>query len=909
MSSEHCPFIVRVAGLPSSVLRDFADSLCVEQLASIRDLEKQVAELRQVTVDWLYDQLTSLDPLVRRDALALKRDCFNGRDIDRHRRRKHWTHFVELPGGEVLSRLMGLEDELKAARKQFHEFYRSQLATERRSLLRHAAHPGFQRGLALSSPSLVRGLDRLARKPVDAYGRREKKAERSILRYLSRAAAKLSPYSTLTKLGLGMAPSEGSPGNARFVGESWQESSLVRSKRYLIDQCAELLLRHPAVKGHVSIIVNQTLETLENGRFRFLRPAALKLDAESQQLETLPPSQVTLKLSGALVDWLRQALDQPVNYTECVDAMVREFNAQHDEDLKSTLIDHLEKFLDIGVFVQRYPWPSYEPHLEKRLLDFLEGLPDRSLLQRPISVLRKLVDLELGFATADDPSAALSAIESSIPELFEAVKATAELGASVQLEWQDSHNIYEDVFVTARDTDHGEIAQLPQPKAREILRAGDLIWRLGFLFEKKHELLFALDELMRSRWPERTTVPFLELFNEAKTLWNQYLSHLASKDTSAFDPYALPAIDALEQLRQRIRQGVDELETPADIGLTLPMDQLEELLQKVPERFQPPVGPCLFTQATDSSGDQWVAHRIFEGNGRFSSRFTPLMSGEMLEGYLDRFIERSDIEDGLGPGEMVDPIFTRGNTVNLHWPQTRRVLETPGEHSDLPAARRLTLQDLKVRRGEERGVLTLEDSADRRVIPCYLSNLHNAFIPPLIKFLNLFGTVTRGGFGPRNIAASIDGAEILQRISIGPLIVRRQRWYIERENVPDLTELSAAEAFMALDKWRCRLQLPHRVYLIERVSARFMLEDTWKPQLLDFRSPSFVAIFQAALAAAPADQRVVLAEALPDPDDFPIDGEGEPRGLELMLEALAFEERADGRAPSPSMPQGAHVDC
>ncbi|MEM6453513.1 MAG: lantibiotic dehydratase [Acidobacteriota bacterium] len=899
MSHEPCPFIVRVAGLPASVLQDFADPACIDQLARIRALEADSAVRRQAVVDWLFGQLPSLDPDVRRDALALKRDCFNGRSIDRHRRRRHWPRFTQLPGGEVLSQLGDHEDALAAARERFDARYTSQLEAERRSLIQHMDHPEFRRGLALSSPLLIRQLARLARKPVDAYGRRERKAERSALRYLSRAAAKLSPYSTLTKLGLGMAPPEGPSPNAQFVGAAWQERSLMRAKRYLIDQCTELLLRHPAVRGQVSIVVNETLEDLGDGRFRFLRPFSMKLDAEAQQLRTVQPSQVTVKLNGALIDWLRQTLDAPMNHAQCVDALIEAFDAADDPELEKVLRAHLEKFLDIGFLVQRYPWSSYEPHLEQRLLAFLENLPERAQLAQPIAVLRRLVDLERGFAAADDPSAALAAIEAAIPELFDAVKAVIDLEASVRLERHESHNIYEDIFVTAGDTPNGEIAQLSHSRAKEILQAGDLMWQLGFLFEKKHDFIFALDELMRSRWPERETIPFLALFTEAKALWSAYLTHLAEMRTEAFNPYGLPVVEALEQHRERVRLGIDQLETPADVGLALPMDGLTALLDEVPARYRPPVGPCLFVQATDRSGEQWMAHRMFEGSGRFSSRFTPLMTGDVLDGYIDRFLARSQVEDGLGTGELVDTIFTRGNTVNLHWPQTPRILETPGEYTTLPAERRLAVRDLSIRRGQARGALTIEDRDGKRVIPCYLSNLHNAFIPSLLKFLDVFGTVARGGFGPRNMSAEVDGAYVLPRMTIGPLVVRRQHWYVQPENVPDLTACEGAEAFAQLDDWRRRLGLPDRVYLIEKVANKSMAGDVFKPQLLDFRSPSFMAIFQTALAAA-AGRQVVLVEALPDPDDFPIDGSGEPRGLELMLEALAFENATTETSPSPS---------
>src|SRR4029077_4252354 len=83
------------------------------------------------------------------------------------------------------------------------DLYRCALRQERASLVQFLGNRAFVRGVALSSPDIAQHLDRLTGREPDGFGRREKNLCLTLLRYASRAALKLSPFSTLTRTGLG----------------------------------------------------------------------------------------------------------------------------------------------------------------------------------------------------------------------------------------------------------------------------------------------------------------------------------------------------------------------------------------------------------------------------------------------------------------------------------------------------------------------------------------------------------------------------------------------------------------------------------------------------------------------------------------------------------------------------------
>ena len=877
------PVIIRVAGLPASTVAALRGDRAIAAIARLDALDAQLAALRDETAARVFAVLTDADPDVRRHLLELKRDCFNGRPLRKHRQGAQWPALRTWLGGDLGDRLAAVEDDLAAARDRFRADYaadRDRARDQLRVLTRHAE---LIRGITLASPRLARHLDRLHACDVDRYQRREHKVAHSLLRYVTRTAVKLSPYSTLTKVGIGVIGGGGGGPAVRFLDGEWRERSLVRVKRYLLDQCCRLLFHHPAVRDQLALSLNDTVEEIGEAQFRFLRPMVLELDQDTGDLRHAQPSIVQVRLRGPLIVWLQRALaGAGMPYAAARQAAAERFEAGPDE-IEATLV----QLLNIGFLRLTPPWASHDSHLEPRLLRFVRELGTGTGLDPVIAVLEQLVTVEDEFPRAADPLRAVGELDRAMSQLFERIKAAICPDSQLRFE-KAEHNYYEDVLVYAPDrAPMREVLRMDRATADELVRTGELLWRLTNLYEPRHEFLHAMYRFATERWPARERIPFLELFAAIQPLWEQYLAYLTTPDhrEQPFDPFALPEVAELHRLRLELRRAFHPLYVDAARGVQIPVDGLRALVARIPERYRPLVPVCLFVQPVTTDGETWVVNRFFESTGRYTSRYTAVLDPGMRAAHVDHF-ERCGrlIVDGE-PTELLDMLFTRGNTVNLHWPQTPKLLEVPGEHTDLPDARRRRLRDLVVTIDRERHRLALRDVHGQRYLPCFLGPVQQEFLPSLLKLLDVFGAMPRAGVKFPRSPRIHDGVEIFPRLSLGRLLILRQRWVIPHGRIPTWSPLDH-EAFLAVQRWRRSLEIPDQCFLIEEVTADYTTQVVYKPQYIDFTSPELVSLFLASVATA--RQPITLEEAAPTPDMFPQTEHGERRGLEIILEGIAL---------------------
>ena len=131
-----------------------------------------------------------------------------------------------------------------------------------------------------------------------------------------------------------------------------------------------------------------------------------------------------------------------------------------------------------------------------------------------------------------------------------------------------------------------------------------------------------------------------------------------------------------------------------------------------------------------------------------------------------------------------------------------------------------------------------------------------------------------------------EGVEIVRRHSVGGIVYQRRTWILEVSKFQaDIAGLSAARAFVAVDRWRLQHGLPDQVYLAEPVVGSGNSAYS-KPQYIDFTSGLFVELFGAILNRG--SRRIRLSEALPSPREIPRQGHGERLAVEIQLESCGF---------------------
>jgi hypothetical protein len=884
------PIIVRIAGLSGSALHPFSSPGCLRHLAAEEDLEGELVAARKRLADRIAETLSGFAPEMRRFLLQVRRDGFNGRSLCKYKDRPEWTTLLRLSDG-LAKRILDLEEKTAEARQTFALVYEGELERERRHLFGTLQDRGFLRGMALGSPELVTAARELAKyRESIIFSRKERKLEQTLLRFVTRSAAKLSPYSTLTAVALGTVRPEPELGGPafQFVDGALREISLVRVNRALVDQYVMLLLTHPALREGCRVASNDTLREVEPGCWRFLRNGHWSFEAEERRFRFVQAAHVQVRLSGPLLASVREALAGGLLRYDALLVEIARRLGEGDPEFREHLAAGLDRLIDVGLLDLIPPWPSHEIWLENRLLEVFRTLQGNPALAGAAVTLERLVDLEQSYSATSTPELSVAALREAVDDFASEVdrisgrEETSKRGTG----------LYEDVVLVPAggQPGDGEVLRVSARRVEELAADADLVWRYAHLYNHRHDLTHTLAAFWADRWPERREMAFLDFFQEVSPQWTDYLRFDLTEryaNLSSFNPFALPSIDRLNELRRALMEKAQALMRPSPCGLELPRQDLAALLEEIPTRYRPPLGACLFVQPADPEGNWWVLNRLFEGSGRYVSRYGALLEEPSRHRFTQHFTNRSTVEIDGEEADLLDLLFTSGSMVNLRVPQTARVLEMPGERVDLPEERRVRLSELRVHADLATESFWLTDGRGRRLLAVHMSSLNNVFLPVIIRLLSLFGPFETRQVFPRSPLTVLGETAFSERLVCGRLIIRRKRWEIALRHLPDgMLSASGADAFESVQRWRRAAGLPAHVFLFEQMHRGENKVQSYKPQYIDFSSPSLVSLFLSI--ARKSAEVLFFDEPLPHFSEFPLDNSGDPRAFELQIDSLAL---------------------
>jgi Lantibiotic dehydratase, N terminus len=881
------PLVVRIGGLPANVLAPPGGDRCLRLAAHLQALEEEVRTHRQALVDALHQAVHEAPAAQRRILLELKRDSFNGRSLRRHRAAPGWDQLVERVGPALVV-VLSLEEQLAEQAAAFERAWQEQWTAEGEGLALLAADRGFLRGVALSSPVVAESLERLAEPSSGA--RRRRRLDLALLRYASRAAVKLSPFSSLTKVGLGAIVDTGETLDFQLVeGGAWRERSCSRLQRFLADQFLDVLARCRPFRESLPVVLNSSLEACAKDRYRFVRPGSWSPDPSGERLSYNQPALVQATLRGPVIDWIVQrtaGAGEP--YGRLVAELASAFPAEDAAGLRGTV----DRLVDLGVLCFVWPFTASDIQWEVALLAHLEALArpgGHEELGALDGALRQILDLLDAYASAGSPAQSVVEIRRKVREALGKLALLGGLDPRIAAFESKERFFYEDVFL-ASDRPPGAIVRLARSRAAGIAGTLQPLVDLSTLYSGRRELLSTLAAFAAERWPGRTEIGFLELFEAAFPLFREYLrlrnevrSH-AVRRPAVFNPLELPAIESIRKSRELVADRLDGCLTPAGDSCDewqVDAGSLQALLADLPGACTPARDFCAFIQPLD--GRRWVLNSLAEGLGRMSSRYTSAMDEDMRRFFASSFVHGSVAATEEGRVELVDLFCPVGNTANVHAPHTRRVFELPGHPPGLPAGRCLLLGRLTVRLRGAQELPELVDDEGTRILPVHLGALVYRLLPTLLKFLVQFGPGEISKFAPfKRRWRRDEDVRAAGRQWIGDLILRRKAWLVAPESLRvGLRGSAPAAAFAALNRWRLARGIPERIFLTEQLD-----DGLRKPQYIDFTSCRFVELFRSILDEAAGEIEIV--EALPDPGDLPATAGGERWAVELQLESSAL---------------------
>lgn len=881
------PVIGRFAGLPARVLEPLKSPAAAALLQAREEVERGLAGARSAMVDAITETLSGFDPTDRRLLLAVKRSCFNGRNINRYSKEAEWSVLLQV-SASLAERIVTLEEQLHAQDRALDVIYARELTRERRHVLDLIEDRRFLRGVAIGTPDLVRKARSQAPSLVASdFAKPPAKWEESLLRFVTRAAAKLSANSTLTSYAPGSIRFSAVARGLHFDRAPQREVSLVRLKRPQLEKLLALLMCHPAVRRHALVAWNDSVEELEPGRFRFVRDGHWKLEPDAEELQYVEPVRVKVTPSNPLLGAARETLREGVLRYDDLLARLETGLPSSTGGEASDARAGLEQLLELGLLMLLPPWPLHESWLERRISRFLRSIPEEVLSVREIAeAVAELVAGEEAFASAPRPEVAVFEMAESYSRLMHTVAPFA--GHHGYLATRAS--FFEDVLCEAvRDPgDDRGVFEIASSTVDEILRVVRLVSRFDGLFNLRHDVQHTLASWWRDHAPARRQIPFNELAEGFASVWRQFVKFYDATEESAlstFDPLSSPALASLRENRQWLLSQTRELvsRSPAKDSLSAPA--LTELLETLPRRYAPLVGSSVFLQPTNPEGSAWVLNNVTEGTGRYLSRAVPVLEGSRRERMLAHLTARSVIHLEGEEADLLEVKYPWMNLVRAHPPQATRVLDLRGLVLDLPRERRLSLDDLIVKADLDAESFRLVDRSGRRVLPASLSAMSDSGLPNRLRFLLMFGPGEARGVFPFSWSEGEGDVVTFHRLTCENVVTRRRSWRIAVSRLRELVvSATDCQSYVLVDRWRRSLGLPEEGYYYELASC-----GKRKPQFVRFDSPSLCRLFVSSLGRM-GGESLHFVESLPSSTNFPSDAFMERRGFELLIDQLAIRD-------------------
>lgn len=884
--------LVRIGGLPAEVVDGFSSHLG-QLVDDLTDLENHLRSSRRALVDRLYSGVPLAAKDERHALLAIKRDCFNDHSIARYRSRPEWALLCEIVG-ESANYVLSHEKELEEGIQRFTAAYEEEMVRQQRLVLDLLSNPVFQCGLAVASPGMCRELHRIFI-PPSQYGRKERRLVTTVLRYATRAALKLSPFSTFTCVG--MANVEECLAPVRLEGNNWSLRSNVRMQPDILERCVSLLSQHyMPLRNRLRLSLNDSAVIVNDGQILCYKKSYFHTDSDKTQLQYTKDSLVRFRGCGPITEYLRSILGcGSLPYESVVSLLEDKF-----PDISSfSLRRYVDRMVDVGLLVLLPPWETGDYYLEKTILQELDAQLDREgACGTFLRLIEQAVSIEENLLGASDPIKAAIELSDIVDRLLGSAAAAGGLCETVDVTKRSSkYDIYQDVWCAPEHHPTQSIASVGKASLIEALQSMSPLVRYTRLYDYRLEFLYSFGTKLKQHGHRAWTV--LEAFELARDMFLDCLSYnvrMRKEDTVwpyTWNALQLPFVNELASWREMAHKSISQCLRDDDDERRVLIGDLEDLIGQIPRSFtEVHSGACLFLQPASKEGSLWVLNRLKEGTGRFSSRYTTVMPESDKDQYLSQCLRSGTYEIDGEPVELLDIQYILGTTVNVHAVQTPKFVRLEPVLDRMKDEREITLPDLRITVGSD-GWPQVRHRLGQRYLPVFLGLAYYDYLPTIVKFLCSFGPTELLSVFPPRLERQIDGATIGMRTVIGNVVLHRRYWRVPvQEMYRPLDQATDAKAFLAWRGWHQQRGIPERVFAIEH-TPHPILGFSYRPQYLDFSSPLFIPILKS-IAERERDE-VVMVEMLPSLDMLPRDAQGRAWAVELLVDSSVM----CGMAPMP----------
>ncbi|WP_337169399.1 lantibiotic dehydratase [Gemmatimonas aurantiaca] len=898
----------RVAALPVSAVHSASGTTARRQHALLQAERALAADIPRVS-DILFEAVPQTkDRDHRRHLLSLRRRIFqlDGSFTDSELRALD----VGLSGEkrEEVRRFVAQLDALTTCRGGLDEQYANDRIVAQRELERAIRATSFQKGLASSSDSLFRLLSRDGRPDRRMSATRSAQRARGLLRYLSRASMKATPFATFCQL-LGVVIDDAEE-PLRLVGSLATVPSIVRVNKSALRSLRAVLFPLPSVRECLHVALNDTIEVDGN----YLRVFALSGHREAfVRLRRTPALQCVLT---ALERCTR------VRVRNLIEAVL------HDAEVDATreeCVHYIDGLLNCGLLRLVSPVDDQIADWEPLLNAFLRDIRDAP---REVTNARQLLDALATQISVFSGASAWGRHAMQQRSLRLMHRYLHDAGATRAV--RKSLMFHEDCGAAAHIViDRRSLAGALDDLRRYVADSAPLAYT-------RMEAAVAR-EIFEHANPGVARVPLLA-FAE------QYSRHRMEHNGGKKSEIPTKAGESPPTVLQTLRQARDTLTGALASAWFLAPPTADEIevtsgMLRYAAQDAPPAGPgprsvSVFCNLIPPCGDRgWRVvvnqGRYLSGYGKYISRFLPVLPHHQWTAVRER--------NASSPWGRIVEIADDGDfNPNLHPRLTDSIIQYPtGSHHGRSDAIALTDLEVGPDAADPARLALTRRSTGERIWPVDLGFLSPRLRPPLFRLLRTLGPDAQFALSlPWSLpdANGSVGLDRLDTIVVRPrytfgehLILARRAWHVPSVCFPRLkSNESPARYFARVQRWRFEADIPESVYVRifsiapkpEAASldsgeeergeeagmdaAEMELDDTQtpttrktsqatthesavprapqisadaqKPQFIDFTNPLFVDLF-SRLPGGLDTFTASLEEVLPEAGDYPRHGE------------------------------------
>lgn len=875
------PFLLtRLAGVPFDAMNDLVSPCTHHVVTSVLRTEALLTAMGSSLCDAMYRIAGSAEitPDLRRHLVNARRDLFNLRIPQRVDLIQRCLTQDE---AALLGRWVEEARRLHLAWQNGEQILHGELDDTTAHLQHWSQYPGFAQAIVLASLPLHQKLQTYVRTPVVEQNRRLRKVEPSLVMYLTRAATKTSPFSTLTPVAMGVWDDEG-PSSVRWepAHRRWGPSGMAAINQAHVMRLAAGIAAHPDFRDHVRLRLNPTLncdserytaygcfDQHHMGRVAFAGERLVAV-ARTPEIDWLVDmirngadrwSGVERLATGLDIEYLRAVLEVLVN-AQVVEAYWS--ISEHDPNYISALVEALKS-------VPGGRSSDLRANLDDmtQILTDLPGLPaqERSSTIQSLSsrfaTACRLVDLDptsLGsLSIFEDAAWPDTSLEANPHHWRSALKGLSLVQMTLPLfdRWRLCGMVMRDFFI------------------QQYGFGGTCTDVISFVLDI-HEYIPFLQG--------RTNVQIAEAVEHDKVrkLVALFASHLQSAVCEA-------------------GQGRE---------VVLESDRLERLCEGIPEPLLSfPDAHSYFVQPVPATG-QFVLNQIAAGMGRSVARYAHLLD-HLDEGRFSQVLNRY-LGQVTAPGQKTLELpGSFGFNANRRPAYGETWLDYPGVNLVDDERERIRVHDLCIRHCPKANrLLLIHRQSGTELLPLNLGALTFLLAPVLFRGLSLFNPVGNVDLPLLDLLESgltqEQRSEVRRypRIRLEGTYLMRETWVIPRSRLPvRRKEASDFEFACQVERWRQELGLPRRVFVRatlepDQIWARAVLgvdgggsaeirDLHRKPQYVDFQSQVMVDVLSRHFCAV--DTVLVVQEMLPGPEDLLVSPTGDRVVSEWIVELLA----------------------